>query len=97
MVERQIGKVKDAGSRSGGAAFDTFRLGGRSSTFVKICRRKFDIYSKIFYSEVGKFVRHPSIVDCGPFTPFRMLNFSVNFLYSLFLSWIIVCNIRILR
>ncbi len=89
MVERQIGKVKDAGSRSGGAAFDTFRLGQRSSTFVKICRK-----SLIFIMKFSTGKSDNLFVTLLLWTVVLLLHSGCRTFPSTFLSWILVCNVQ---
>ena len=73
------GKLADLGLLPGGVAFETFQLCRRSSIMCDNLPTKFDIYSIIFDSNVGNFVRPPGIVVL--LLPFRVSNFSVSFLY----------------
>ena len=45
-------KSENLGSHPGDVAFETNQFCRTSSTFVKVCRKKFDIYSKIFCRDV---------------------------------------------
>ncbi len=74
-----VSKPVDEGSRLGGATFETIQL-CRRSLMVIILSKKFDIFRKITNRDVGNLVRHPDTVDL--LHPFRVLNFSANFLYS---------------
>ncbi len=66
--------MKDVGSIHGGVAFETSQFYGWKSV------KKFDIYCKIFDSNVRNFVWHPDIVVV--LHPFRVSNLFVNFFYS---------------
>ncbi len=71
--------VKIAGSSPGGAAFEKFKLCRRSSTFVN---NKFDIYSKIFFRDVGNFFRH--LCELVLRHQMRVSNYFVNSFYSVY-------------
>jgi hypothetical protein len=59
---------------------------GKEFDICKSLSKKFGIYSKIVDRGVGNFVRHPDIVIL--LHPFRVSNFSVNFIYSVdYTSW----------
>ncbi len=81
MVVWPIVNGEYVGSSPGGAAFETFQLCQRSSTFVKICQTS-SIFIETFSTikSVGNFVRHHDIVFL--LHPFRVSNFSINFIYS---------------
>jgi hypothetical protein len=68
---------EDAGLSPGGVAFEKFKLCRRSSTFVN---NKFDIYSKIFFRDVGNFFRH--LCELVLRHQMRVSNYFVNSFYS---------------
>ncbi len=80
VVECQIVDMKDVGSRPGNTAFETFQLCRRSSTFLKFCKKKFDIYSKIVFRDAENIFRHQAELVLRH----QMLvsNYFVNFFYS---------------
>ncbi len=61
------------------AAFEKFKLCGTSSTLVKNAG-KFDIYSKIFFRDVGNFFRY--LCELVLRHQMRVSNYFVNSFYS---------------
>ncbi len=75
--------VKIAGSSPGDAAFEKFKL-CRSSTFEN---NKFDIYSKIFFRDVGNFFRY--LCELVLHHQMRVSNYFVNSFYSVYIFYIV--------
>ncbi len=66
---------------AGGAAFEKFKLCRRSSTFVI---NKLDIYSKIFFRDVGNFFRY--LCELVLRHQMRVVNYFVNSFYSVYIT-----------
>jgi hypothetical protein len=77
-------KYENLGSRPGDVAFETIQFYRRSLTFVKVCR---DIYSKIFFMDVGNFFRY--LCELVLRHQMRVSNYFVNSFYSLELSYVL--------
>ncbi len=84
LCSGKVAESKPRGRRfkppPGGDAFEIFQNCRRSSTFLKTCKKKFDIYSKILFRDAENFFRHQC--ELVPRHQMQVSNYFVKFFYS---------------